>query len=108
MSVTVIDLGVLWACADCLLVRETGEVPDVTLDEVPWSALELAAGETVAAGMDWSEHDDTCPNRAAGMGVDDCDCETREFSTLPCDTCGSRLAGTRHAYTLLLRELVPA
>jgi len=32
-------------------------------------------------------------------GQTDCDCETQEFSWSPCDTCGSRLGGSRDAVT---------
>jgi hypothetical protein len=102
-TATVIDLGVLWVCVDCVLVRECGEAPEVAPDCEPWAALALRAGEEVAAGMDWAEHAEDCPNHTAGRHVDECECETASFRTSACDGCGSRLAGERFAYTLLAR-----
>ena len=72
-------------CVDCTIERENGEAP-LNPDCEPWSLIE--DGQTVTA--DHGETDD-----GVEYGYD-------EFSTSPCDACGTRLAGTRYRYALWL------
>lgn len=43
------------------------------------------------------------PVYLAWKGDVDCDCETQEFSTHSCDTCGSSFGGSRHAVIFFKR-----
>ena len=87
------DLGTIWACVDCMFVHASGETEGEP-DRAPWGILE--GGQHVTLGLTYGEH--TC-----GKGQDhdrECDCETEEFSWSTCEGCGSRLGGSRHAFTL--------
>jgi len=93
-----------WCCADCLFLFANGETP-VGLDEeatAAWLAEidRKADGLTVCLG---GEHEEGCPNRDALTCSVDCYCETEEFSMSSCDACGSRLGGSRHAFTYLAK-----
>ena len=83
----------LWACTDCTLTHANGEC-DPDPDRKPWSLW--TDGEVITMGLLTEEHADTCTPADREEG---CDCERREFDTSPCGGCGSRLAGTRDAFT---------
>lgn len=80
--------GVLWVCVDCMIKAVNDEEPtDPTPGEpTPWAR---EADTIVTFGSAGHDHEPT----------DDCDCDTIDFATSTCDGCGSRLAGTRHAFT---------
>ncbi len=106
-------------------------IPDARTNEERTEAWLAAidakhAGRTSTLGT--LDHADDCPNMARpacksyrrrhhlrtfdtdrGMarqwtGCADCSCETLEFSSRSCDTCGSRYAGSRHAVTFWYEE----
>lgn len=88
------------------MVLANGE--DEALDEAASAEHDRRMGEecdgfNVALG---GHHGDDCPNMSDGewIGATDCDCETRDFSWAPCDTCGSILGGSRYAVTFFDKE----
>lgn len=85
-------------CVDCLHAHANGEPVSETPDREPLSLI--GPGESVALGMDWSEHTEDCPNRAAGQHIDDCECEQLGFSWSACHGCSSALGGDRYAMTV--------
>lgn len=88
----------IWVCEDCLFVHANGESEGMDPNKVPFRLIE--EGDTVALGMSWEDHSADCPNRAAGEHVEECECETDNFSRSSCDACGDPLAGSRHAMTI--------
>jgi hypothetical protein len=82
--------GTIWVCVDCMFIHENGETSGEP-DREPWCVLE--PNEHVCMGMARDEHAE-CDEH------DECECETQEFSWQSCDGCGSRLGGSRHAFTL--------
>lgn len=91
-----------WVCTDCICLFANGDTPP-ELDEAQTAAWladvdQSTAGYEVCCG---GEHEDDCPNMVDGewQGTTDCSCETREFSSQRCGTCGG-LPGARHAVTL--------
>src|SRR5687768_15126910 len=90
----------IWVCVDCLFVHANGESEGMDPDKKPLSRI--GEGETVALGMSWEDHSDDCPNRKAGEHVEECECETQDFSHSMCQGCGETLAGSRHAMTVFL------
>lgn len=93
-------LGQLWVCQCCALVHANGECcADEPHEVEPWARVDFAR-YGVTAGLLWDEHDAECANRQAGEWVDECDCDTREFSWSSCEGCGSSLGSSRHAHTL--------
>lgn len=102
---TVIGTG--WACGDCIHLFANGETPtEMSEDETATWLGEIdsrCAGSHVVLG---GEHDG-CVNvddDGGWLGVGDCECETQSFSWSQCDTCGSRLGGSRHAVTYFAKE----
>jgi hypothetical protein len=80
------DRPELWLCADCVIVCENGHADDITDErqteiEEAIEALQKD-GKTLAS------------NNSEDEGRD-------EFSSSPCDCCGSRLGGSRERYTLI-------
>ncbi len=84
-------VGTVWVCVDCALTHANGECGESS-DREPLSAI--PAGHTVTLGLLRSEHAPSCDS------VEECDCATDAFSTVPCAGCGSTLAGERHAMAL--------
>lgn len=70
-----------WACTDCSMLFANGETPPEMTEDETWA---------------WQEN---IADRTAGYHVAVGD-EEQEFSWTSCDTCGSRLGGSRHAVTL--------
>jgi len=91
--------GDMWVCQCCALEHANGECCDGGHDVAPWANVDFARF-SVTAGLLWEEHHEECGNRLAERWVEECDCDTREFSWSSCDGCGSTLGGTRHAHTL--------
>lgn len=90
----------LWVCVDCLMADANGEtLDDMTAERAAELWQNIPERAAVSMGLLWDEHADDCPNRAAGEWVHECECEQDSFSWHPCDACGSRLGGYRHAYT---------
>lgn len=86
--------GVLWVCTGCLLAREgDGSEPcGCEPTHVPWNR-EPDTDVSVGASCDVLHHQDGDTDEHTEV------CETRDFSSSPCDACGCPLAGSRHAYT---------
>ena len=88
--------GTIWVCVDCLMADANGEMPadpDPTEPE-PWALWDgLGRTHIVAPGMMREDHYDDCDPD------DECGCERQDFSWQHCDGCGSRLGGSREAYT---------
>lgn len=91
------ETTLLWVCTDCIVLHANGEEPADPTEYEPLSLIPEDADVTM--GLLWEEHADDCANRAAEELVEECSCETREFSHSRCDGCGN-LPGTRHALTL--------
>lgn len=92
-----------WACQCCLLMMANGECCDSEQhggDGIsPLSKIPEGCDTTL--GMFAESHSEGCPNvTPAGhwVGGSDCDCESIEFTWTSCDSCGSALAGSRHAF----------
>ena len=91
-----------WCCVDCLMSLANGEPHP---DEAKFDAG--VGGAEVTLGMVGDEHSEDCEvfvfDSETGVRVWDgsfeCECELRGFSWSPCDVCGSRLGGSRHAVT---------
>ena len=84
-----------WCCTDCLYLLANGDTPPEMNEDQTEAWLATVTDEEVTLGR----HTDLC-------GCEDWDtdqhregCEHDEFSWDPCDTCGSRLGGERHAVT---------
>lgn len=85
-----IPVALIWVCFDCMITRESesSQYDDVTGEYAqPWSKIEDGYSVTFGIIVDNDAHD------GANM-------EHIDFSTSPCDGCGSKLHGERHAYTL--------
>lgn len=98
-----------WCCTDCLMLFANGETPERMTEKE--SAAWLAEIDRRTEGLDVAlggEHEENCPNVIDGqwMGTTDCGCERQEFSWSQCDTCGSRLGGSREAVTFFEKEAV--
>lgn len=96
-----------WSCADCITLIANGEMPGHMTDTeradftARFEIGTTGTGGDITPGMLRAEHTAGCPNGdQITAGTADCDCETITFSGTPCTTCGSRLAGERHAVTL--------
>lgn len=87
----------IWVCLDCEILNANGEISEHA-DKPPLGLLK--DGDEITGGMLWEEHTDDCPNRAVNDYLDECGCETDEFSWSPCEGCGSTLGGSRHALTV--------
>lgn len=91
------NYGTIWVCSNCLHHHANGECGDCHSDHghdsEPLSAIEWPF--TVAMGIGREDHGWNCEG-----DLEDCDCETRDFSTSQCDGCNSWLHGERHAMTL--------
>lgn len=74
----------LWLCQDCTIVACNGDASGIETQE---QAAKVAAG-VEALGYTVSNWD------SRGDG-------TLEFSRCACDSCGSRLAGTRNRFAIL-------
>ena len=92
-------LGTIWVCSDCMLVHANGECGEDT-DREPWGLLK--PGQTVTMGLPADEHSKYCAVRKTGRWPNnyECDCERNDFSTSPCEGCGSYLHGDRYAFGL--------
>lgn len=83
-------IALLWVCLECTFTRESGEslYNDITGEYAePWSLIQDGYSVTKGIIVENETHDGT-------------DHEHSDFSTSPCDGCGSTLAGERYAYTL--------
>lgn len=61
-------------------------------------------GSAHHAGDDWADQDDThepAELQTAAMRGQDCDCETDNFSGVPCAVCKTTVKGVRHAVTII-------
>ena len=90
-------IGEIWVCVDCMLWRETDEIPARAAGEpAVWSEIDSAA-----VGMGRVEHDNWCARSVLDDASEaECDCAEIEFSSRTCDACGSGLAGNRYAYAV--------
>jgi hypothetical protein len=70
-------------CLDCTYSRESGEEA-LEAVEIPWNLLE---GADVTLNL----YDEDSEEAEAGFA---------DYSTRPCDGCGSRLAGSRYRYAI--------
>ena len=87
---------VIWVCQDCLMVHANGDEGERYEGQPePWNLFPDA--RDVSMGMLDDNH--SC-GQSSDSGTRECGCETQEFSWSPCDGCGSRLGGSRHAFTL--------
>lgn len=95
-------IGTIWVCQCCMLSHANGEccADDTHGGDSREPLSTLGDGVSVTAGMLWEDHAEDCPNRANGMHDMECDCEREAFTSMPCEGCGSVLAGERHALTL--------
>jgi hypothetical protein len=97
MRVTVDYTG--WSCTDCIILIANGDVPGDLPESMvhEWLARfdARSAGRHVVPG---GEHDPGCPRT-------DCECDTRDWSSLPCDTCGEPAHGARHAVTFFTETI---
>ena len=84
-------IDVMWVCQCCMLCHANGECCDGGHDREPLNRIE--PGESVTMGLASEEHSEYCTG-------DECDCERIEFSTYPCEGCGTSLHGDRYAFTL--------
>jgi hypothetical protein len=91
-------------CVDCLMLLANGDWPcDMSESELaeyrqaieshPNYSLEMTLGHLC------DSPDSNCWH-AGKPCEDDCDCERDDFSTMPCDMCGSYLAGSREDVTI--------
>lgn len=92
-----------WVCQDCLLILANDDdsgIEDGLAHRARMARYDPHNYYLIVIG---GEHDEDCPNMRDGewVGDTDCNCETREFSRSTCDTCGTTLAGSRHAITYL-------
>lgn len=105
------EYTVIWVCEDCLFDHVApGENEHRTPDEVPWSrkvANDYVPGYPYGYynryGIGDCEHDferDFVGGDNAAIDAHTEVCSTVDFSSSPCDACSTRLAGTRHAFTL--------
>lgn len=76
--------------------RELGE--PVPTDPAP---LAEWPGALIVNGLTRGEHLESCPVRRGVDGEDCQGCEHEDFSTRRCEGCGSHLAGSRDALTVL-------
>jgi hypothetical protein len=97
-------VDVIWVCDCCLFVAVNGDESGcrdyyghVDGDENHPDGLCMLMRMDDTYGMLDSEHECGIPYDAPDGR--ECDCETVTFSRSACDGCGSRLAGTRHAFT---------
>jgi hypothetical protein len=74
--------GTFWACDDCVLARENGEVPE---------------GRPASEPAVWALWESDPHDVANNCGGDDGEGD-QDFSTSPCGACGSTLHGSRHRY----------
>jgi len=99
-----------WACTDCLILLANGEDPVDSMTEAEISAWHKDIRRKnryrdVTLGLAREEHACTADfgGMTAGEAGGECDCETRTFSSMSCDHCGSTLAGERHAISFFKR-----
>jgi len=107
------NLGTYWVDDNCMFAHANGVDlryesdwgmdydPDdnPSPEPEPWSLLKL--NQSPAMGMGWEDHNEECHVfLTEGADRDECDCETRDFSTSSCDGCGNYIHGTRHAMTV--------
>lgn len=90
----------IWVCTDCMILHCNGDISDPPPEYDPLSLIE--DNYELTAGLLAEEHNDDCQVKlTGGWPVDyECDCERNEFSTSPCDGCGSPYHGERHAMSL--------
>lgn len=96
------DAYTIWVCSCCLVAAVNGDESGcrdfwghVDGDEShPQGLCGLLNGQE-CSGMFDSDHECGLPYDAPEGR--ECACETDSFSTSPCDGCGSRLHGERHA-----------
>lgn len=104
----------VWVCTTCYFAYHEGDYtqkPDD--DRQPWGLLDLSDGTPTitmrgySSGLMASEHAEDCAFRTSN-GEEPCtwdgECEQITFSRSSCGTCGTHLAGTRHAMTLTYEE----
>jgi len=85
------------------MLLANGETPPEMSEDETAAWLNSLDDTEVTPGLRADEHDEACPNHGDWSG-EECYCETVDFSWSPCDSCGSDLAGTRHAVTFWLGE----
>lgn len=95
-------------CVDCLMLEANGDLPPemtkaeragylTSIENHPNASLEMTLGHL---------HDSPDANccHAGEDCQDDCDCTQNAFATMPCDMCGSHLAGYREDVTFWWSE----
>jgi hypothetical protein len=69
----------------------------------PWALYEDDETHVTMGLMD-DLHADHCLHKTYGDAVEDCYCESVDFSWHACQGCGSNLGGSRHAFTGWLED----
>jgi len=103
MHSTKTETMTLWVCFNCANLLANGEYPDdftMGVDSVPLSAIDFAAGDEITLGMMWSDHIGGCDAENNFRNSVECNCETVNQSSTPCDACNDSHAGERLAATL--------
>lgn len=94
-----------WCCVDCLFLEANGETPpEMTEEETSaWLDKVAEAGRWSLGRMFGQEG---CEHTSESWDVDPEphaeQCEQIDFSSRPCDVCGSTLGGAREAVTFWL------
>lgn len=107
------DSCTIWVCVDCMLHHANGECGNCHSlsydgedchDREPMGLIDqpMSGRDVVTMGMLKEHHE--CDTRWSDWRERDCGCETNSFSWSPCDGCGSRLGGERHAFTLWFED----
>ena len=90
----------VWICEDCMLHLANGEGDPDRPAYLP-TVLSKLAGFQATPGLMKHEHEGDCTRKWQGTGEEEeCECETRTFESSPCEGCGDRGAGSRHAATI--------
>ena len=87
----------IWVCVDCMLAHHyPGEYEDSTGEE--WCNYPDAKMGDITAGTICDRADDDFHVYESDEHSEEC--ETISFSWNPCEGCGSKLGGARHAFTI--------
>lgn len=93
-------------CPDCVSAIANG---DKSGNSPEWDAEKYLATMATYDVVLGAIHSGPYAHRCSHVGsecADDCDCTHEDFSTLPCDVCESRLAGSRESAITALRSLL--
>lgn len=93
------DTRTLWICQCCVMSAVNADESGCDqLDEHPHGIAGDLTRDTFG-GLPPAQHADDCARRSDEESDCSYDCETIGFSSMVCDGCGSRLAGSRYAMT---------